>query len=161
ERGVRHVVIGTVDPNPRHRGRAVKVLLRAGIEVSTGVLESECTELNEAFNKWIRTREPFVIAKCGMSLDGRLTASPTDLQWITSAQSSRDAQELRATVDAIIVGAETIRQDNPRLTVRIKSARKQPWRVILTRSGRLPRDANIFCDSHASRTLIYRNQRLR
>src|SRR5207248_29407 len=161
ERGVRHVFIGAIDPNPKHGGRAIEMLVRAGIEVSSGVLESECAALNEAFNKWIRTREPFVIAKCGMSLDGRLTAPPTDSQWITSAQSRRDARELRATVDAILVGAETIRQDNPRLTVRIKSARKQPWRVILTRSGRLPRDANIFCDSHASRTLIYRNQRLR
>ena len=161
ERAIRRVVIGAVDPNPKHRGRAIEMLLRAGIEVSTGMLESECTALNEAFNKWIRTREPFVIAKCGMSLDGQLTAPPTDSQWITSAQSRRDARELRATVDAILVGAETIRQDNPRLTLRIKSAKKQPWRVILTRSGRLPRDANIFCDSHASRTLIYRNQRLR
>jgi diaminohydroxyphosphoribosylaminopyrimidine deaminase/5-amino-6-(5-phosphoribosylamino)uracil reductase len=161
QRGVRHVVIGVVDPNPKHRGRAIELLLRAGIEVSTGALESECRQLNEAFNKWIVTREPFVIAKCGMSLDGRLTAPPTDSQWITSAQSRRDAQELRATIDAIIVGAETIRQDNPRLTVRIRSASKQPWRVVLTRSGRLPRNATIFRDSHARRTLIYRNQRLR
>jgi diaminohydroxyphosphoribosylaminopyrimidine deaminase / 5-amino-6-(5-phosphoribosylamino)uracil reductase len=161
ERGIRRVVIGAVDPNPKHRGRAIKMLLRAGIEVSTGMLESECTQLNEAFNKWIITREPFVIAKCGMSLDGRLTAPPIDSQWITSAQSRRDARELRATVDAIIVGAETIRQDNPRLTVRIRSASKQPWRVILTRSGRLPDNANIFRDSFSSRTIIYRNQRLR
>jgi diaminohydroxyphosphoribosylaminopyrimidine deaminase/5-amino-6-(5-phosphoribosylamino)uracil reductase len=161
KRGVRHVVIGAVDPNPKHRGRAIEVLLRAGIEVSTGALESECTLLNEAFNKWIVTREPFVIAKCGMSLDGRLTAAPTDSRWITSARSRRDAQELRATADAIIIGAETIRQDNPRLTVRIRSTNEQPWRVILTRSGRLPHNANIFRDSHASRTLIYRNQRLK
>ena len=161
ERGVRRVMIGAVDPNPKHRGRAIEMLHRAGIEVSTGVLESKCTALNEAFNKWIRTRQPFVIAKCGMSLDGRLTAPPTDSQRITSVQSRHDAQELRATVDVIIVGAETIRQDNPRLTVRIRSANKQPWRVILTRSGRLPHNANVFCDSHASRTLIYRKQRLR
>ena len=161
QRGVRHVVIGAVDPNPKHRGRAIEVLLQAEIEVSTGVLESECIQLNEAFNKWIITHEPFVVAKCGMSLDGRLTAPPTDSQWITSAQSRRDAQELRATVDAIIVGAETIRQDNPRLTVRIRAAGKQPWRVILTRSGRLPRNSNVFCNSHAARTLIYRKQRLR
>src|SRR6266576_3347266 len=161
ERGVRRVVIGAVDPNPKHRGRAIEMLVRAGIELSPGVLESECTALNEAFNKWIRTREPFVIAKCGMSLDGRLTAPPADSQWITSTPSRRDARELRATADAIIVGAKTIRQDNPRLTVRIRSVSKQPWRVILTRTCRLPHHANVFCDSHASRTLIYRNQRLR
>ena len=161
QRGVRHVVIGAVDPNPKHRGRAIEVLRREGIEVSTGVLESECTQLNEAFNKWIITREPFVIAKCGMSLDGRLTAPPTESQWITSAQSRRDAQRLRGIVDAIVVGAETIRQDNPRLTMRIRSARKQPWRVVLTRSGRLPHNSNIFRDSFSSRTIIYRNQNLR
>jgi len=161
KRGVRHLVIGAVDPNPKHQGRAIEVLRQAGVEVSIGVLESDCTELNEVFHKWIVTGAPFVIAKCGMSLDGRLTALPTDSRWITSAQSRRDAQELRATVDAIIVGAETIRRDNPRLTVRTRSVSKQPWRVILTRSSRLPRDAKIFCDSHASRTLIYRGQRLR
>src|SRR5207302_1020028 len=160
QRGVRHVVIGAVDPNPKHRGRAIEVLLQAEIQVSTGVLESECTQLNEAFNKWIITQEPFVVAKCGMSLDGRLAAPPTDSQWITSAQSRRDAQELRATVDAIIVGAETIRQDNPRLTVRIRAAMKQPWNMMLIRSVRLPCDPNVYCDSQSSLTLIYRNQRL-
>src|SRR5207248_6281726 len=125
ERGVRHVVIGAIDPNPKHGGRAIEMLVRGGIEVSSGVLESECTALNEAFNKWIRTHEPFVIAKCGMSLDGRLTASPADSQWITSVQSRRDARKLRATVDAIVVGAKTIRQDNPRLTIRTRSGSKQ------------------------------------
>jgi diaminohydroxyphosphoribosylaminopyrimidine deaminase/5-amino-6-(5-phosphoribosylamino)uracil reductase len=161
KRGVHRVVIGAVDPNPKHCGRAIELLREAGIDVTVGILEAECTQLNEAFNKWIVTGEPFVIAKCGMSLDGRLTAPLGESRWITSAQSRRDAQELRALVDAILVGAETIRRDNPRLTARTASARKQPRRVIVTRSGRLPRRANIFQDGHSSRTMVYRNRSLR
>jgi diaminohydroxyphosphoribosylaminopyrimidine deaminase/5-amino-6-(5-phosphoribosylamino)uracil reductase len=159
-RGVRRVVIGAVDPNPKHCGRAIELLRQAGIDVTAGILEAECTQLNEAFNKWIVTGEPFVIAKCGMSLDGRLTAPPAESRWITSAHSRQDAQELRALVDAILVGAETIRRDNPRLTARTGSARKQPWRVILTRSGRLPRQGKVFQDFHSKRTIVYRNRSL-
>src|SRR5436305_6917463 len=161
QRGVRRVVIGTVDPNPKHRGRAIGLLRAAGLDVSAGVLEHECAELNEAFNKWIVTGEPFVIAKCGMSLDGYLTRPPAETRWLTSESSPSHAHQLRALVDAIIVGGETIRRDNPRLTVRNGPRRTQPWRVILTKSGRLPRNATIFRDSEKERTLVYRNQSLR
>src|SRR5438128_4511222 len=161
QRGVRRVVIGAVDPNPKHLGRAIGLLRAAGINVSTGVLEDECARLNEAFNKWIVTGDPFVIAKCGMSLDGYLTRPPGETRWLTSKPSRSHANELRALVDAIIVGAETIRRDNPRLTVRRGPRRAQPWRVILTKSGWLPRDATIFRDSKRERTLVYRSQSLR
>jgi diaminohydroxyphosphoribosylaminopyrimidine deaminase/5-amino-6-(5-phosphoribosylamino)uracil reductase len=90
-----------------------------------------------------------------MSLDGRLTRPPGESQWLTSAASRRHAHRLRAEVDAILVGAETIRTDNPRLTVRGKPGAKQPWRVVLSRSGRLPRKAQIFADRFRERTLVY------
>jgi diaminohydroxyphosphoribosylaminopyrimidine deaminase/5-amino-6-(5-phosphoribosylamino)uracil reductase len=160
KRGVRRVVIGAVDPNPKHRGRALGLLRTAGVDVSSGVLEDECTRLNEAFNKWIVSGEPFVIAKCGMSLDGYLTRPPGETRWLTSESSRNHAHHLRALVDAIIVGAETIRRDNPRLTVRKGPRRTQPWRVILTKSARLPRNATIFRDSKKERTLVYRNRSL-
>jgi diaminohydroxyphosphoribosylaminopyrimidine deaminase/5-amino-6-(5-phosphoribosylamino)uracil reductase len=160
-RGVRRVVIGAVDPNPKHRGRAIGLLRAAGIDVSTGILEDECARLNEAFNKWIVTGEPFVIAKCGVSLDGYLTRPPGESRWLTSKSSRCHAHELRALVDAIIVGAETIRRDNPRLTVRKGSRRTQPWRVILTKSGRLPQNAKVFRDSKRESTLVYRSRSLR
>jgi diaminohydroxyphosphoribosylaminopyrimidine deaminase/5-amino-6-(5-phosphoribosylamino)uracil reductase len=160
KRGVRRVVIGAVDPNPKHRGRAIGLLRTAGVDVSSGVLEDECTRLNEAFNKWIVSGEPFVIAKCGMSLDGYLTRPPGETRWLTSESSRTHAHHLRALVDAIIVGAETIRRDNPRLTVRKGPRRTQPWRVILTKSARLPRNATIFRDSKKERTLVYRNRSL-
>jgi len=126
QRGVRRVVIGAVDPNPKHRGRAIGLLQAAGIDVSTSVLEDECARLNEAFNKWIVTGEPFVIAKCGMSLDGYLTRPADETRWLTSESSRSHAHQLRALVDAIIVGAETIRRDNPRLTLRGGPRRAQP-----------------------------------
>jgi len=161
ERNARRVVIGAIDPNPRHRGRAIELLRGAGVHVVAGVLEQECSKLNEAFNKWIVTGQPFVIAKCGMSLDGHLTRRPGESRWLTSRLSRNHAQNLRAVVDAIIVGAETIRRDNPRLTVRIRRQHTQPLRVVLTKSGRLPRNAKIFRDSNRDRTLIYRNKSLR
>src|SRR5437870_4508174 len=161
QRGVRRVVIGAVDPNPKHRGCAIGLLHAAGVDVRTSVLEDECTRLNEAFNKWIVTGEPFVIAKCGMSLDGYLTRPPGETRWLTSESSRTHAYQLRALVDAILVGAKTIRRDNPRLTVRKGPRRTQPWRVILTKSGRLPRNATIFRDSEKERTLVYRNKSLR
>jgi len=161
QRGVRRVVIGAVDPNPKHRGRAIGLLHAAGVDVRTSVLENECTRLNEAFNKWIVTGEPFVIAKCGMSLDGYLTRPPGETRWLTSESSRTHVHQLRALVDAILVGAETIRRDNPRLTVRKGPRRTQPWRVILTKSGRLPQNATIFRDSAKERTVVYRNRTLR
>ena len=158
--GVRNVVISATDPNPRHSGRGIVELRNAGIRVRDGILAQECTRLNEAFNKWIVTGQPFVIAKCGMSLDGRLTRPPNESRWITGHDARRDVHQLRARVDAVLVGAETIRADNPRLTVRGVRRTRQPWRVVLTRSGHLPRQAHLFSDKFAARTLIYERKSL-
>ena len=156
ESGLSHLVVGAVDPNPRHSGRGIKLLTKAGLQVRTGVLAAQCSELNESFNKWIQTGRPFVIAKCGMSLDGRLTAPPSNGRWLTSPASRRHAHRLRAQVDAILVGAETIRSDNPQLTVRGIEGARQPWRVVLSRSGSLPAKARILTDRFADRTLVSR-----
>ena len=159
--GFARVVIGTVDPNPAHAGRGVGLLRAAGIAVTCGVLENECRELNAGFNQWIVTRMPLVIAKAGMSLDGRLTRPPGEGQWLTSAASRADAMRLRAQVDAILIGAQTLRSDNPRLTIRGVTGARQPWRVIVTRSGDLPKDAHVFTDAHRDRTLVFRGKSLR
>ena len=159
--GFSRVVIGTLDPNPAHAGRGIGILEKAGISVSRGVLAERCRELNKSFNKWIVTKMPFVIAKCGMSLDGRITRRPGEDQWLTSEASRADAQKLRAEVDAILIGGETLRTDNPRLTVRTVPGAKQPWRIILSRSGDLPPGAHVFTDEHKSRTLVYKRKTLR
>ena len=158
--GVKKVVVGATDPNPRHSGRGIVQLRNAGVRVLAGILAEECTRLNEAFNKWIVTGQPFVIAKCGMSLDGRLTRPAGESRWITGSNARRDAHQLRARVDAVLVGAETVRTDNPRLTVRGVRRARQPWRVVLTRSGRLPRRAHILSDKFAVGTLIYKRKSL-
>jgi diaminohydroxyphosphoribosylaminopyrimidine deaminase/5-amino-6-(5-phosphoribosylamino)uracil reductase len=157
--GFRRVVFGATDPNPAHAGRAIRILESAGLRVSHGVLADECTALNEAFNHWVTTGFPLVIAKAGLSLDGRLTRPPGEGQWLTSEASRRDAMELRRSVDAILIGAQTLRADNPKLTLRGVEGR-QPLRVVLTRSGDLPKSAHLFTDEHKDRTLVYQRKSL-
>src|SRR5260370_12884289 len=157
---VKNVVTGAVDVNPRRSGRGITQLRNAGVNVREGILAQESARLNESFNKWIVTGRPFVIAKCGMSLDGRLTRPPSEPSWITSSAARHHARKLRTRVDAILIGAETLRADNPRLTARGVRHGRQPWRVVLTRSGNLPPRAHLFSDRQAARTLVYKRKRL-
>ena len=107
-----------------------------------------------------RDRETFVIAKCGMSLDGRLTRPPNEGRWLTSPSSRRHARQLRAEVDAIIIGAETLRQDNPRLTAaehETAGNRGESSFLVLENSrGR----AQVFTDRFSERTLVFRKETL-
>jgi diaminohydroxyphosphoribosylaminopyrimidine deaminase/5-amino-6-(5-phosphoribosylamino)uracil reductase len=159
--GFRRVVIGAIDPNPNHAGRGVDLLRASGIAVTHSVLDAECRALNAAFNKWIVTRFPFVIAKAGMSLDGRLTRPPGEGQWLTSEAARADVQKFRAQVDAILIGAGTLRADDPRLTVRGIAGARQPWRVIVADRRPLPRASRVFMDAHRDRTLVFRERSLR
>ena len=161
--GFRRVVFGATDPNPLHAGSAIAILRRARINVTEGVLAEECTALNAGFNKWITQGLPLVIAKAGLSLDGRLTRPPAEGQWLTSQPSRADAMKLRAQVDAILIGAGTLRADDPLLTVRGVAGfeEKQPLRVVITRNGHLPKEARLFNDEHRARTLVYRAKPLR
>jgi diaminohydroxyphosphoribosylaminopyrimidine deaminase/5-amino-6-(5-phosphoribosylamino)uracil reductase len=157
---VRNVVVGAIDVNPRHSGNGIVQLRNAGVTVRQGVLADDCARINETFNKWIVTEHPFVIAKCGMSLDGRLTRPVGESRWITGGPARRHAHGLRAEVDAILIGSETVRADNPRLTVRGVRGARQPWRVVLTRSGKLPPRARLFSDQFRSQTLVYQRESL-
>ena len=151
------VVVGSIDVNPKHQGRGIEQLRNSGIEVATGVLEKECRLLNVGFNKWILSGQPWVIGKFAQSLDGRITRPPSESRWLTNNRSLRLTHRLRSTVDAILVGAETIRKDNPRLTARPIQGRWQPWRVILTRSGNIPPEAHVLTDAFRDRTIVYQN----
>lgn len=152
--GIRRVVIGTIDPNPLHRGKGLAILRRAAIDVTDGVLASECAALNPEFNHRMATGLPWVIAKCGMSLDGRLTRPPGEGQWITSASARADAMKLRARVDAILVGAGTIRADNPSLTLRGTRSAVQPQRIIWAPETALHGEFHVFTDKWAHRTSV-------
>ncbi|MBS0659192.1 MAG: bifunctional diaminohydroxyphosphoribosylaminopyrimidine deaminase/5-amino-6-(5-phosphoribosylamino)uracil reductase RibD [Verrucomicrobia bacterium] len=159
--GFARVIYGATDPNPKHVGRAARLLRAAGLEVVEGVLAEECAALNPAFNHWVTTGRPWVIAKWAMSLDGRLNRPPGELPWLTSPAARRHAMPLRAQVDAILIGAGTLRADDPQLTVRGIRGARQPWRVVLTRRGELPADAKLFTDEHRERTLVLRGRTLR
>ena len=163
--GIKRVVYGGNDPNPVHRGKAKRLLKRKGIHVLEGILQESCAKLIRPFKKYITTGLPWVVAKAGMSIDGRLTRPAKEGQWLTSKESIADAQKIRGEVDAIIVGAGTVRADDPKLTIRdpkiLKRGKVQPWRVILTRSGNLSDKAKVFTDSLNYRTLLYERKSLK
>jgi len=132
--GIKKVYIGCLDPNPNHAGRGVEILQQAGIEVVFPVMEQECRRLNEAFFKWITTREPFVILKMAMTLDGRIATVNGNSQWVTGPEARERVQTLRQWADAVMVGGETARLDRPGLNVRCKPDwEKQPRRIIVSR----------------------------
>jgi diaminohydroxyphosphoribosylaminopyrimidine deaminase/5-amino-6-(5-phosphoribosylamino)uracil reductase len=160
--GLSRIVVGSTDPNPRHAGGGLEVLRRAGLVVEAGVLEEPCDALIRYFRKHILTGNPFVVAKSGMTLDGRITPLPGQPPWITGEEAREDVQRLRGEMDAILVGGETVRKDNPRLTLRGSHAlgRSQPLRVIVTRSGDLPGDALLFTDDHKERTRVFHVEHL-
>ncbi len=156
---VKRVVVAATDPNPEHAGRAYALLRHAGIEVITGVLEEEATDLNCAFNHWIVTGRPWVVVKAALSIDGKLTRPRGQGAWLTGEKARLDVHRLRAICDAILIGAGTARKDNPHLTVRLgKKSQSQPWRVIMTKSGRLPKKLHLLSDEFSDRTLIYQNK---
>jgi len=159
---IARVVYSATDPNPAHAGAATRLLRAAGIEVCSGLLAEAATALNRDFNWWIVQRRPWVVAKIALSLDGRITAPPEDDRWLTSPAARKVAHEFRWEADAILVGAETARQDNPRLTVRLpgKHGKLQPWRVVVTRSGHLPKNLHLFSDRYRDRTLVFQNRPL-
>ncbi len=159
--GLKRVVLGATDPNPKHRGRAFRILRRAGLSVTTGVLAEECAALNPEFHHVMATGLPWVVAKCGMSLDGRLTRPPGEGPWITSPEARADAMKLRAAVDAILVGAGTVRADDPALTVRGVRGAAQPWRVIWAPRGDVAGRMRLLNDTQRDRTIILRQSTLR
>ena len=160
--GITRVVVGSVDPNPKHAGKGLQKLKRAKIEVHSGMLEEECDRLIRFFRKHITTGRPYVIAKTGMTLDGRITPPNGGSQWITSEIARQDVQRLRADVDAILVGGETVRKDDPRLTVRgdLAVGREQPLRVIVTKSGRIPKKSKVLTDEFKKRTRVFHVEHL-
>jgi diaminohydroxyphosphoribosylaminopyrimidine deaminase/5-amino-6-(5-phosphoribosylamino)uracil reductase len=153
--GIKRVVIGAMDPNPEHAGRAFKILRRAGIEVVHGILAEECARLNEVFNHWIVHRTPFVTVKAGMTLDGKIATADGESRWITGAQARAYGMKLREGMDAILVGVNTILLDDPRLTFRpAKKTKKQLRRIVLDSMARTPLKARVVSDELAHLTTI-------
>lgn len=156
EAGLKKVVIATLDPNPVVSGNGVKLLEEAGIEVVVGVREKESRRMNEVFNKFIVEKKPFITLKAGSTLDGKIATHTLDSKWITSEASRRDVHQMRSEHMAILVGVNTVIEDNPELTSRIPNGRN-PIRVILDSSLRIPLDSKVVND-HAAQTWIFTSQ---
>ncbi len=140
EAGVSSVVVGTLDPDPRVAGSGVHALRDAGVEVRVGVAESVVREQLAAYLWHRETGRPYVVLKVAATLDGVVAMRDGSSQWITGEAARRDAHVLRAQSQAIIVGAGTVRRDDPRLTARLDGVVLEPLRVVL---GHAPSDAKV------------------
>ncbi len=173
---IKRVVIGAIDPNPKHAGRGFTALRRARI-VATKVgssrcddrtaqravptsLADECAKLNEAFNHWIVHRTPFVTVKAAMTLDGKIATASGESKWITSEKARAYGMQLRLGADAILVGINTILADDPGLTFRKgkggnqKAETKRLRRIVLDTMARTPLIAKVVSDGQAASTTI-------
>ncbi|GET38042.1 bifunctional diaminohydroxyphosphoribosylaminopyrimidine deaminase/5-amino-6-(5-phosphoribosylamino)uracil reductase RibD [Microseira wollei] len=141
--GVAKVVVGMVDPNPLVGGGGIARLRAAGIEVVVGVEEEACQKLNEAFVHRILYRRPFGILKYAMTVDGKIAATGGHSAWITSLDARSEVHQLRASCDAIVIGGNTLRLDNPHLTSHQTEAHN-PLRVVMSRTLDLPETAFLW-----------------
>jgi len=147
------VVVGMIDPNPLVAGQGIAKLEQAGIDVTIGVEEEACRQLNEAFSYQIQHRRPFGILKYAMTLDGKIATTTGHSAWVTSPAARSHVHHLRAGCDAIIIGGNTVRRDNPLLTTHSKGDR-QPLRVVMSRTLSLPIEAQIW-DVDVAPTLVF------
>lgn len=153
---IKRVVICNQDPNPAVNGKGVEFLRSNGIEVECGVLEEEGEKLNEVFFHAQRNKKPFIHLKLASTLDGKIALPNGESKWITGSTARSHVHRLRSEHQAIMVGAETIRKDNPTLNVRLDQySGEQPYRIIFTQSGKLPENSTIFSDNFRERTLIF------
>ncbi|HEY9710009.1 MAG TPA: bifunctional diaminohydroxyphosphoribosylaminopyrimidine deaminase/5-amino-6-(5-phosphoribosylamino)uracil reductase RibD, partial [Oculatellaceae cyanobacterium] len=141
--GVAKVVVGMVDPNPLVSGGGITRLRAAGIEVVVGVEEAACRQLNEAFIHRILHKRPLGIFKYAMTLDGKIATISGHSTWVTGQQARTHVHQLRAACDAIIVGTNTVRLDDPYLTSHHPDAHN-PLRVVMSRSLDLPVEAHLW-----------------
>lgn len=134
KRGVKKVVIASIDPNPKVNGKSIRKLRKAGIKVEVGLDKGEAQELNEVFFKNIREKKPFVVAKVAQSLDGKIATCKGISQWITSSSSRKFSKKLRDKYDCVLIGVNTLIKDNPSL----RGLKKSSFKVVISPQLNLP-----------------------
>jgi len=154
-RKFKRVVTAMEDPNPLVAGRGIKLLRENGIQVDVGILSIEALKLNDIFIKHITAKEPFVLLKTAMTLDGKAASRTGDSKWISGELSRAYVHSLRNRYSSILVGVNTVIRDNPELTSRIEGVQtRNPVRIIMDSGGRIPIDANVLNIDESRRTII-------
>jgi diaminohydroxyphosphoribosylaminopyrimidine deaminase / 5-amino-6-(5-phosphoribosylamino)uracil reductase len=148
------VVIGIKDPYHLVAGRGIKKLKQAGIKVKVGVLENECRELNKFFLKLVETGLPYVTIKTAQTMDGKIANEKHQSKWISSPESRRLVHKMRAVYDAVLVGSNTVKYDNPELTVRDAKGRN-PYRIVIDPELELSLNKKIFSTKLKGRTIVF------
>ncbi len=151
--GIKEVIIGMPDPNPVNHKKGVNILQRNGIKVKSNVLREEAEDLNRAFTSYITKGRPYVTVKAAQSLDGKIASFTGHSKWITNRTSRSFVHQLRSRVDAVLVGINTVKNDDPLLNARVKSPGRQPLRIILDSRLSISEKSRVIKDRSA-RTLI-------
>ena len=154
QKKIKRVVISNLDPNKEVNGKGVKKLREAGIEVITGILEEEGNELNKFYFKSVKEKLPFVTLKIAQSIDGKISITKNKQTWLTGKESINFVHKLRSDYDAVLVGAGTIRADNPMLNVREVKGRN-PIRIIIDGKLSIPIKSNILNANDPEKTWIF------
>lgn len=150
---IKKCVIACLDPNPIVAGRGKKILEEAGIEVVVGVREKEAKELNKVFMKYITEKNPYLFLKCAITLDGKIATNERDSKWITNEKSREKVQFLRHEYMGIMVGINTLINDNPRLTARIENG-VNPFRIVVDPHLRTPLESNFVNMADDNKSII-------
>src|SRR4051812_6151231 len=152
---VRRVICASSDPNPLVNGKGVARLRRAGVEVIKGVLREEADALNRPFFKWVTQQRPWVTVKAAVTLDGKIASGTGDSRWITGEEARLEVHRLRDRVDAVLVGANTVREDDPRLTTRLPGGGgRDAARVVVDSRLRLRPDHAVFARRPGGRAVV-------
>ena len=155
EKGITRVVVGILDPNPLVAGKGIEYLQKAGIEVECGVLQEEAKRQNEAFLKYITKKEPYVIMKAAMTLDGKIASHTLSSKWVTGEIARDYVHELRHRVSGIMVGVGTVLADDPSLTTRrCHGAGKDPIRIVVDSFARIPETARMLNQSSDRKSVV-------
>ena len=159
--GLKKVVVAMEDPNPKVKGKGIKILREAGIEVKIGILEEEAQRLNEIFISYITKKRPFVLLKAAVSLDGKIATSHGDSKWISGSAARQEVHVLRNRFAAIMVGINTVLIDDPSLTTRLEEGQgRNPIKIIVDSKGRLPLTARLVNGVSTGQTILATTSRI-